>query len=363
MDPVANGRVFYLISGLISTPMRRIILVVLVLASLVAIYFAWVFFGPATGFETDVKYLYIPSDSANKETVMQLLEKDSIVKHPGSFSWLADQRGYWTAIKPGKYKIVHGDNLKTIIGRLRNGAQDPVNIVILKFRTREALAGAMGKKLESDSGTLLSFMNNRDSIAEYGVDTNNVMTVIFPDTYTYFWNTTPRKIFNKFYEANKRIWTAERRSKATALGLTPDKVYILASIIEEETNHPADKPLMASVYLNRMNKGMRLGADPTVKFALRDFELRRIYEKHLIVESPYNTYRVSGLPPGPICTPSLETLDAVLNAPATDYLYFVAKSDFSGAHVFTASYDDHLKYAKEYQQALNEQIEKRRKEN
>lgn len=340
--------------------MRRILLVVLVLALLVAGYFAWVFFGPATGFKTDVKYLYISSENANKATVLQLLEKDSMVDHPDAFSWLAGRMDYWKTIKPGKYKIAKGDNLMGIVRRLRNGQQEPVNIVILKFRTREALAGAVGKKLEFDSTGFISFMNNRDSIAEYGVDTNTVMTMIFPDTYTYFWNTTPRKVFNKFNEAYKAVWTDERKKKATDHGLTPTQAYILASIIEEETNNVTDKPLMASVYLNRMKTNMRLGADPTVKFALRDFELKRIYEKHLAVESPYNTYRVYGLPPGPICTPTLQTLDAVLNAPATDYLYFVAKSDFSGSHVFTSSYDEHLKYAKEYQQALNAQAEKRK---
>jgi UPF0755 protein len=335
-------------------------MITLVLALLVAGYFGWTFLGPATGFRSDVRYLYIPSASATKEAVLHLLEKDSMVTHPGSFSWLANRMGYWTAIKPGKYRIAKGDNLLSIVRKLRNGQQEPVNIVILKFRTRESLAGAIGKKLECDSSALLSFMNNRDSIDAYGVDTNTVMTVIFPDTYTYFWNTTPRKVFTKFYEAYKNIWTEERKRKAAAHGLTPATVYILASIIEEETNYQPDKPLMASVYLNRVNKNMRLGADPTVKFALRDFELKRIYEKHLAVESPYNTYRSYGLPPGPICTPTLETLDAVLNAPATDYLYFVAKSDFSGAHVFTSSYSDHLKYAKEYQEALNNEETKKR---
>ena len=268
--------------------MRRILLIVLVILVLVAGFFAWVFLGSATWFKTDVKYLYIPSDSATKETVMRQLEKDSIM-HLNSFSWLAGQRGYWTSIKPGKYKIAKGDNLLSIVRRLRNGQQEPVNIVILKFRTREALAGAIGRKLETDSAAFLAFLNNRDSIATYGVDTNTVMSIIFPDTYTYFWNTTPRKILNKFYEAHKNVWTEERLNKATARGLTPAKAYTLASIIEEETNDSADKPLMASVYLNRITKGMRLGADPTVKFALRDFEIKRIYEKHLAVESPYNT--------------------------------------------------------------------------
>ncbi|HEY0680655.1 MAG TPA: endolytic transglycosylase MltG [Chitinophagaceae bacterium] len=339
--------------------MRRILLIILVLIFIAAGFFAWIFLGSATGFKADVKYLYIPSGTKSKQDVMQLLEKDSIW-HLNSFSWLAGRMDYWTNIRPGKYKINQGDNIVSILRKLRNGRQEPVNIVIVKFRTREALAGAIGRKLECDSTAILSFLNNADSLRPYGVDTNTVMTVIFPDTYTYFWNTTPKKVFDKFFEASKAVWTQERKNKASTQSLTPATAYILASIIEEETNDAKDKPLMASVYLNRVKKGIRLGADPTVKFALRDFELKRIYEKHLAVESPYNTYRNYGLPPGPICTPSLETLDAVLNAPVTDYLYFVAKSDFSGAHVFTSSYNEHLKYAKEYQQALNDEMEKRR---
>jgi UPF0755 protein len=340
--------------------MRRIIVAILIIILLAAGFFLYLFLGPGTGFSGDVKYLYIPSDNASRESVMRQLDEDSMVRHPSSFKWLAGQRGYWENIRPGKYKIAKGDNILSIVKKLRNGQQDPVNIVIVKFRTREALAGAIGKKLEFDSTAFLSFMNNIDSIKEYGVDTNTVMTIISPDTYTYFWNTTPRKVFNKFYDAHKQLWNEERKQKAAAHKLSPASAYILASIIEEETNDKNDKPLMASVYINRLNKGMRLGADPTVKFALRNFDLRRIYETHLAVESPYNTYRNYGLPPGPICTPSQETLDAVLNAPATDYLYFVAKSDFSGAHVFTASYEEHLKYAKEYQQALNREMEKKR---
>src|SRR5690606_37360257 len=140
---------------------------------------------------------------------------------------------------------------------------------------------------------------------------------------------------NKLFRQYEKVWNTERKSKAEALGLDPTTTYILASIIEEETNDNKEKGLMASVYLNRLARGMHLGADPTVKFALRDFGLKRIYAKHLATESPYNTYRNKGLPPGPICTPSLRTVDEVLNSPKTDYLFFVAKKDFSQGHVFT----------------------------
>jgi len=334
--------------------MRRIALIILVLLLIVGGFFGWLFLGSATGFKPNVKYLYIPSGTTSEQDVMNLLEKDSIVVHEATFSWLANRMSYWQNIKPGKYKINHGESVVSIVKKLKNGQQDPVNIVILKFRTREALAGAIGKKLECDSSSILGFMNSADSLKPYGLDTNTVMTAIFPDTYTHFWNTTPKKVFGKFYDAYKQVWTEDRKRKAAAHGLTTASAYTLASIIEEETNDKEDKPLMASVYLNRIKKGMTLGADPTVKFALRDFGLKRLYNKHTTVESPYNTYRVQGLPPGPICTPTLETLDAVLNAPSTEYLFFVAKSDFSGKHVFTTNYEDHLKYRDEFARAQDE---------
>jgi UPF0755 protein len=241
-----------------------------------------------------------------------------------------------------------------ILRELRNGRQEPVKLVIVKFRTKEALAGAISRKLEIDSTSFLSFLKSNDSLKSFGLDSNTAMTALFPDSYTYFWNTTPSKVFRKFHEASEKIWTDERKQKAAQHNLSPAQAYILASIIEEETNDASDKPIMASVYMNRLAKGIRLGADPTVKFAMKNFELKRIYEKHTQFESPYNTYLHAGLPPGPICTPSSETLDAVLNAPSTDYLFFVANSDFSGKHIFTSTYPEHLKYARLYQDALNE---------
>ena len=217
----------------------------------------------------------------------------------------------------------------------------------------------VGRRFECDYTDMIQFMTTPDSLKEFDLDTNSVMTAVFPNTYTYLWNSTPSIIFSKLHKEYQKIWTPERLRLAEQHGLTPAQAYILASIIEEETNLKEDKGNMASVYMNRMNKGIRLGADPTVKFALRDFSLKRIYEKHTAVESPYNTYRNFGLPPGPICTPSLETLDEVLNSPSTNYLFFVAKSDFSQRHVFTETYADHLKYAKEYHKALDQLLQKK----
>ena len=334
--------------------MKRLITIFIILLLLLGGFLVWLVVGPSTGFKEDFKYLYISSNNPTKDTVLMLIQKDSITWHESTFEKIADRMDYWRNIKPGKYKINKGSSVLNIVRKLKNGQQEPVNLVILKFRTKEALAGAMGKKLECDSVSLLSFMNDKDSMNKYGLDSNTAMSILFPNTYTLNWNTTPRKVFNKFFEEHEKVWTAERRQKAQQKNLSPAEAYTLASIIEEETNDKTDKPQMASVYLNRIEKRIPLGADPTVKFALRNFELKRIYEKHTQHESPYNTYRITGLPPGPICTPSLETLDAVLNAPRTEYLFFVASSDFSGKHIFTTTYEDHMKYAKLYQDALNE---------
>jgi UPF0755 protein len=183
------------------------------------------------------------------------------------------------------------------------------------------------------------------------------MTLIIPDTYILNWNTSVKKILQRLSKEKDKFWHEDNRlTKANNLGFTPKQVYTLASIVEEETNKNDEKGNIASVYINRYKKGMPLGADPTIKFALKDFGLKRILYGHLQVTSPYNTYKNTGLPPGPICTPSEKTIDAVLDAPTTNYLFFVARSDFSGYHHFSSSYAEHEQYAKQYQQALNERV-------
>lgn len=338
--------------------MKKIVAVISVVIVLFALYSAWKFFGPATYFNAKTKYLYIPTNNSTKEKILQLVQHDSMARSPFFFEWAANRMNYWTRIKPGKYNIESGNSVFTIVRLLRNGTQTPVNMVITKLRTKEQLASLAGRKLECDSLSIIQYLNNEDSLKKYRLDTNTVMTAVFPDTYTYFWNTTPDRFFNKFLKQYNLFWTADRIGLAKEKGLTPQTSYILASIVEEETNKNADKGNIASVYLNRMEKGMKLGADPTVKFALRDFGLKRIYYKHLAVESPYNTYKVNGLPPGPICTPSAGTIDAVLHAPKTNYMYFVARSDFSGFSVFAATYPEHMKFAKQYQDSLNKYMQR-----
>lgn len=334
--------------------MKKIIGILLALVVIVGAVVAFIFLGPATGFSSSKEALYIRSNAATKEAVLDSLRTNQIIKNEAAFSFLADRLNYWTTIKPGKYEFKKGTSLLTIVRMLRNGRQTPVNLVITKLRTKEDLARLVGSRFEFDSTQMLAYLNNPDSLSKYNIDPERSMALVLPDTYTYFWNTTPSRVFKKLAEESEKFWTDERKQKAQAYGLTPVQAYTLASIVEEETNANAEKGNIASVYLNRINKGMPLQADPTVKFALKDFGLKRIYEKHLAVESPYNTYRNTGLPPGPICTPSRKTIDAVLNSPQTNYLYFVASPKFDGTHDFSVTYDEHLQKAKQYQQALNQ---------
>ena len=332
--------------------MKRILIIVLVILFIGAAVIGWIFFGPATGFDGDKATLYISSKTATKSAVLDSLSKNKIIKGQGSFSMLAGQMNYWSKIKPGKYEIKNGSSLFTILRILRNGQQTPVNLVITKLRTKADFARLVGNKFESDSLEMIRFLNNDDSLKSFEKNSEIAMTALLPDTYRFFWNTSSAKIYERLNEEEKKFWNPQRVQKAAALGLTPTQAYILASIVDEETNAVSEKDTIASVYLNRIKKNMPLQADPTIRFALNDFTIKRIYGEHLNVASPYNTYRNTGLPPGPICTPSKKTIEEVLAAPSTNYLYFVADSSFNGTHQFSNTYAEHMTKARAYQQAF-----------
>lgn len=342
--------------------MKKVLKIVSLLLILFLVYAAWNLFGPTVK-TPENKYFYI-SSTEDISTVEANLYKRGIISSKKRFDFFATVTGYKKS-KPGKYEIKKGMSYFTLIRMLKNGKQTPVNLTITKIRTKENFATKTSGIFEFDSLQMITFLSSNDSLKQFDLDTNTVLAGIMPNTYTYFWNTTPKKVFQKIFNERQKFWTDERRSKAAEIGLTPLQVTILASIVDEETNQVNEKKNISSVYLNRLNIHMPLQSCPTVKFALKDFTLKRIYEKHIAVKSPYNTYKNSGLPPGPICTPQPATIDLVLNAPKTDYLYFVAKSDFTDAHEYSSNYKDHLKKAKEYQEALNRQeaIRKARKEN
>lgn len=334
--------------------MKKIISILIVIVFIIAVYIGWNIFGPTIK-NVDKKFLYIPTNSTYIQ-VIDSLKGNDFIPHLFIFEKVAKYADYPQNVKPGKYRITEGMSVYSLIKALRRGKQEPVNLVITKLRTKEDLAKRISRSFEVDSLEVIRFLNNPDSLSKFDVDTLTVMTDVIPNTYTYLWTTPINAIFTKLDAENKKFWNKERMAKAKHLQLTPKQIYILSSIVEEETNKQEDKGKIASVYINRMHKGMRLAADPTVKYAMRDFGLKRIYHKHLAFPSPYNTYQNAGLPPGPICTPSIKTIDAVLDAPETDYLFFVARADFSGFSDFASTYQQHLIYAKAYQQALDSLI-------
>ena len=327
--------------------------IVLVLA-LVAGYLIWEVF--IAGIRVpEKKYLLIPTGS-DFNTVKQQLKDQQIIKPGFVFNQLANRLNYSEHIKPGRYLIKNGTSMWTLIRTLKVGQQTAVRLVINKIRTKEDLASKIGLQFEADSTEAIRFLLSNDSLKPYGLDTNTVMTVIIPNSYLFWWNGSFRKIFERLKSQHDLFWEGSRTAKAKKLGLRTAEVYTIASIVEEETNKAEDKGKIASVYLNRIKKGMKLEADPTVKYAMRNFGLKRIMNSHLSYPSPYNTYYRSGIPPGPICSASISSIDAVLDAPETDYLFFVAKPDFNGYSNFASNYADHLKYARAYQLALDSLI-------
>ena len=308
------------------------------------------FFHATFGIENTV-YLYIDTD----DTPDSVRVKIKNTARPGissGFPVLSALSGY--TVKSGCYAVEPEDNMFSVFRRLKLGRQTPVRLTIPNVRTMERLAGALGKKLMMDSAVVAQHFADSAFCRQYGYDTATIACLFIPNTYEVYWNTSLEDFMKRMQKENTTFWNEERLRRAEAAGLTPNEVVTLASIVDEETANNAEKPMVAGMYINRLRTGMPLQADPTVKFALRDFSLRRIYHNHLNVESPYNTYRNIGLPPGPIRIPSIVGIDAVLNHVKHDYLYMCAKEDFSGTHNFARTYREHLANAAKYSKALNQ---------
>ena len=327
-------------------------------------YEAYIVFIKSTSFtEAQVSFHY------DKNTMSINDLGDSLVAHhiipeKISFTLLAPLFDIQNKTRSGSFLVKKKANLFSILRMLRNNQQPIVKFILNKVRTKGELAKLISTTFTTDSNNAALFLNSNDSLAPFNIDTAQLFTLFIPNTYEFYWNTSMSKLLKKMKEAQGKFWNANNRNnKATSTGLTQQQLYTLASIVEEETNNDSDKILIASVYQNRLKKSMPLQACPTIKYAMQDFTITRIYEKYLTNPSPYNTYQNIGLPPGPICTPSPNTIDLVLNAPKTDYLYFVAKADFSGYHHFSSTYEEHNRYAKEYQKKLDEyQAKKKLKE-
>ncbi len=255
--------------------------------------------------------------------------------------------------RTGRYKIDTGIRHFTFYRQLRNGIQTPIKLSIPTLRTTENLATYLGEKLMLDAEEIREAFQDSASCAEWGYTPTTLSALFLPNTYEVYWNTSLKSFMRRMQMEHKAFWNQARMEKAEKTGYTPTEIATLASIIDEETANNAEKPIIAGMYLNRLKRRIPLQADPTVKFALQDFGLKRIYQKHLKVKSPYNTYQNAGLPPGPIRIASIASIDAVLNHAEHSYLYMCAKEDFSGTHNFATTYSAHLRNARKYARALN----------
>lgn len=320
------------------------------IAGLTGAYFV---FGPNTGRHHKGDYLYIPT-GATQAQVLDSMRQNGFLGNTASFKMLAKAASY-QKIYPGRYYIPEGSSNYYMVRLLRSGKQTPLKLVVNKFRLLSDFAAYAGSKLEADSAAFDSLLHSPDFLKKYNVDTSNAISLLRPDTYEFYWTAGAEKVLNTLAANYEKFWTDERLREAEKLGLTKAAVFTLASIIDEETNKVSEKDTIASVYLNRLRIGMKLQADPTARYAAGDFTLRRITSRQTGLEHPYNTYYVKGLPPGPIATPSVSSLKAVLNPATTNYIYFCADPKGSGGHLFAATWNEHLKNARAYQQAQDEQ--------
>lgn len=298
-------------------------------------------------------YLYV-SSGAEYQDVFDSLNVHGCIVDSAFFNWSANKKNYPQNIKSGRYKVEPNMSINALLNKLISGNQDPLKVVIGKFRSKEVLAQRLARKLEFDSADFMSAIENELLLDSFGFTLETSMAMFIPNTYEVYWNVTPEDFLKRMNRERQKFWNTKRQRKAADLGMTYTEVVVLASIVDEETNKDDEKLLVASVYLNRLRKGHLLQADPTVRFAINDFTIRRVLRKHLKFDSPYNTYIYKGLPPGPICIPSISSIDAVLENKQTDYMYFCAKEDFSGYHNFAVTHKEHIQNARKFQKALNE---------
>ena len=296
--------------------------------------------------------LFIPTGSDFSEVYNRMREQD-VLRDTSSFHWVAVKKNYPRHVRPGKYRIRSGMSNNRLVGMLRSGSQEPVELVFHNIRSPEMLAGVISRQIEADSLEILSLFSDKDLLSANQLTRETAMGIFIPNTYEIYWNTSAKEFFNRMLREYRNFWNEKRLARATEMGLKPMEVMTLASIVDEETLIQEEEARVAGVYINRLNRRMRLQADPTVKFAAGDMNMTRVLKKHLMIDSPYNTYRYGGLPPGPIVIPSISAIDAVLNYEHHNYIYFCAKDDFSGYHAFASTLAQHNKNARSYQNALD----------
>lgn len=336
--------------------LKRIMIILLVVIILLGIKGVDLYrkaFSPNIFISKDANtYLYIPTGSSY-EVVLEKIIELKVVRNTKSLEWTAQKKNYPNQIKPGKYRIRNRISNNELINMLRSGRQDPVKLTFNNIRTLEQFSERIALQLELDASKLLSLLKSDSVQKKYGFTRYTINCMFIPNTYEFFWDTPTDKFIERMHAEYESFWNSKRKRKADKLNLSREEIITLASIVNEETDKDEEKARIAGVYINRIKKGMRLQADPTVIYAVGNFNIKRVLRKHYQINSPFNTYRVDGLPPGPICLPEISSIDAVLDYEKHNYLYMCAKSDFSGYHVFTVTLSEHNRNAALYRKQLN----------
>ncbi|HEY0976194.1 MAG TPA: endolytic transglycosylase MltG [Flavobacteriales bacterium] len=309
-------------------------------------------FSTLPGTEERDRIVLVPSGS-DFEQVMDSLKAAGLVDDERAFRWLAGYKKYDRKVRPGRYVIPEGTSANTLINKLRSGEQDPVRVTFNNIRNLPQLAGRVARYIEPDSAELIQAILDPATVERLGFNANTMIGLFVPNTYEFWWTTTPEAFLDRMAKEYRTFWTEERRAKAKQLGMSQSEVSTLASIVQAETGRASDAPIIAGVYLNRLRIGMPLQADPTLKYALGLDSLNRILNVDKRVDSPYNTYTHKGLPPGPINLPEARFVDAVLAAQKHEYIYFCADEDLDGGSNFARTYEQHMVNARRYQKALN----------
>lgn len=341
------------ITALLSPKIRKYIIIGVSAAFVLAGFRAFQLFQYI--FRENVKnefILYVPLNATYPQ-VTDSLELNDVLQSLKAFKWVAKKKDYVTNIKTGRYLLKKGMNANEIVNMLKGGLQTPLNVTFNNVRTPGELAGKVSRYLIADSVSILNLFSDNTLIKRFGFTNETFRTMFLPNTYQFYWTTSASDFAERMKTEYDKFWNQDRRNKADALQLSLPEVTTLASIVQAETVKKDEQPRIAGLYLNRLKKGQLLQADPTVKYAVGDFTLKRILNVHLQTESPYNTYKYAGLPPGPINFPETTSIDAVLNFEKHNYIYMCAKEDFSGYHNFAVTYDEHSRNAAKYRRELD----------
>jgi UPF0755 protein len=333
------------------------VFLLVVVAGAIAAFLFWraVYKSNVTLVAGEEAYLFVPTGS-DFDAMMQLIDDSGIVQNTSTFAWLAHRKNLPNHVYPGRYAFVAGMSNEEMINMLRAGHQKPLNVTFNNLRTVQQLAGNIAKQIEADSLSIIQYIDGKTFRDKYGLSPWEAAAMFVPNTYEFYWNTTAEAFAERMHREYQKFWNEERKAKARKLKRSELEVIILASIVDKETNRVDEMATIAGVYLNRLQQGWRLQADPTTVFAFyleNDSILNRVLKVHTQMQSPYNTYVHHGLPPGPISLPPIHAIDAVLNAEKHDYMFFVARADGSGYHHFSKTYRQHLNYARQFHKSLD----------